>query len=179
MVLLNGAGSAGKSSIAKALQEVARRSFLHVEMDAFLDMLPARSEGRPEGLVFEAQVEQGRRVVAVHSGPLVERALAGMRGAVAALAAAGNDLIVDEVMLGAELQDYRRRLAGTRLLLVGIFAPLGVLEERERLRGDREIGLARWQYPRVHEGIDYDLMVDSSLETPRQCARRIQKTFDL
>ncbi|MFZ0017309.1 MAG: hypothetical protein WAL10_08230 [Acetobacteraceae bacterium] len=44
---------------------------------------------------------------------------------------------------------------------VGLFAPLDVLEARERQRGDRLIGLARWQYHRVHSGIAYDL--DSTL----------------
>ena len=40
VVLLNGAGSAGKSSIARALQAIAGRPLLHVQMDAFFDMLP-------------------------------------------------------------------------------------------------------------------------------------------
>ncbi len=179
VLLLNGVGSAGKSSIVRALQQQARRSFLHVEMDGFLDMLPARSFGRPEGLVFERGVQQGAPVVAIHSGPLVERALAGMRAAVAALASEGNDLIVDEVLLGEELQDYRRRLTGVKLLVVGVLAPLAVLEAREAARGDREIGLARWQFPRLHRGIDYDLTVDSSRESPEACADRIRETFDL
>ncbi len=179
VVLLNGVGSAGKGSIAKALQQVARRSFLHVEMDAFLEMLPARSFGRPEGLVFERLEQEGKPAVAVHSGPLAERALAGMRGAVAALAAAGNDLIVDEVIWGTELEDYRRRLAACRLYLVGVVAPLEVLEARERQRGDREIGLARWQFARMHRGVDYDLTVDSGAQTPEDCAERIRRAFDL
>jgi chloramphenicol 3-O phosphotransferase len=40
IVLLNGVGSVGKSSIAKALQAITSEPFLHVQMDAFLDMLP-------------------------------------------------------------------------------------------------------------------------------------------
>ncbi|GHD58475.1 hypothetical protein GCM10017083_41490 [Thalassobaculum fulvum] len=41
IVLLNGAGSAGKSSIARALQAIAATPLLHMQMDAFLEMLPA------------------------------------------------------------------------------------------------------------------------------------------
>jgi chloramphenicol 3-O phosphotransferase len=48
VILLNGVGSAGKSSIARALQDITREPFLHVEMDAFLDMLPASSLETPE-----------------------------------------------------------------------------------------------------------------------------------
>ncbi|MER9688262.1 MULTISPECIES: hypothetical protein [unclassified Mesorhizobium] len=40
-------------------------------------------------------------------------------------------------------------------------------------------GLARWQYGRVHNGIDYDLQVDTSQLMPLECARRIQERFRL
>lgn len=39
IVLLNGVGSAGKTSVAKALRTIADEPFLHVQMDAFMDML--------------------------------------------------------------------------------------------------------------------------------------------
>ncbi len=173
VILLNGVGSVGKSSIAKALQEIAGRPLLHVSMDAFLDMLPASAFGRPEGLVFERLRLQGHPAVAIHSGPLVERALAGMRAAVAALAEAGNDLVVDEVMLGDEPADYARRLTSHQLFTVGLFAPLAVLEARERARGDRQIGLARGQFDRVHAGRRYDLEIDCTVDSPRASAERI------
>ena len=41
IAVLNGIGSVGKSSIARALQAIASQPMLHVQMDAFLDMLPA------------------------------------------------------------------------------------------------------------------------------------------
>jgi len=37
----------------------------------------------------------------------------------------------------------------------------------------------RWQYHRVHKGVDYDLEVDTSQLTPLECARRIQENFGL
>jgi chloramphenicol 3-O-phosphotransferase len=40
IVVLNGIGSVGKSFVAKALQALVTEPFLHVQMDAFLDMLP-------------------------------------------------------------------------------------------------------------------------------------------
>ncbi|WP_292186571.1 hypothetical protein [Mesorhizobium sp.] len=52
-------------------------------------------------------------------------------------------------------------------------------EAREVLRTDRLPGLARWQYERVHKGIDYDLEIDTSVLTPLECARRIQQRFQL
>ena len=103
----------------------------------------------------------------------------GMRRSVAALAAAGNDLVVDDVMLGDEMADYDALLAGLRVHKVGVFAPLAVLEVREAARGDRLPGLARWQIDRVHAGRVYDLEIDSAANTPRQSARLIVERFGL
>ncbi|SMF58722.1 chloramphenicol 3-O phosphotransferase [Tistlia consotensis] len=179
ILLLNGSSSAGKSSIAKALQEIAAEPWLHVAMDDFLDMLPAACWGHAQGVVFEPVEEAGAAALAVRSGPVAERALTGMREAVAALARAGNDLIVDEVLLGGAAADYRARLAGLEVRWIGVFAPLAVLEARERARGDRRLGLARWQHERVHEGVDYDLTVGSAAATPLDCARLIKERFGL
>ncbi|MGE0718872.1 MAG: chloramphenicol phosphotransferase CPT family protein [Alphaproteobacteria bacterium] len=179
IVLLNGVGSVGKSTIAKALQAITEDPFLYVAMDAFLDMLPEASWGRADGITFETVREDGRPSVAIHTGPVAERALGGMRHGIAAMAAQGNDMIVDEVLMDGTGAEYVELLSPYALHLVGVFAPLDVLEARERQRGDRMIGLARWQYDRVHEGMTYDLELDSSRSTPEDCARQIKMRFGL
>jgi chloramphenicol 3-O phosphotransferase len=179
IIILNGVGSAGKSSIARALQEVTAEPFLHVAMDAFLDMLPASHEGHPDGLTFETVRQNGEPAVAIRSGKVVERTLRGMRRAIAALAAEGNNLIIDDVMLDAEMDDYRALLKEFEVFFVGVFAPLAILEERERQRQDRMLGLARWQYDLVHAGKTYDLEIDTSDAAPMACARKIKEAFGL
>jgi chloramphenicol 3-O phosphotransferase len=103
----------------------------------------------------------------------------GMRHAIAAMAGQGNNLIVDDVIFNDEISEYRKLLSSFDLHLVGVMAPLEVLEEREAARADRLPGLARWQYERVHKGTDYDLEVDTSRLTPLECARRIRERFRL
>ena len=103
----------------------------------------------------------------------------GMRRAIAELARQGNNLIIDEVMLAGERADYSQLMSGFAFFVVGVFAPLDVLEERERRRGNRMIGLARWQYDRVHAGATYDLQVDTSKLNPMECASRIKAEFGL
>ena len=180
VVLLNGVSSVGKGSVAKALQRIASRPMLHVQMDAFLEMLPAAMFGAPEGYVFETTLRDGKPVTAVIGGPVLEKAMRGMRGAVAALAEAGSDVIVDEVTWDPEtLADYRRRLAGFDFHVVALRAPLEVIEQRERQRGDRDLGLARWQYDKMHVGVAYDLELDNSVATPRELAAAIKSAFDL
>jgi chloramphenicol 3-O phosphotransferase len=179
IVLLNGVGSSGKGSIAKALQRITAAPFLHIQMDAFIDMMPENSWGHPDWLDFETVQEDGKPSVVLKTGPLGERVFRGMRHAVAAMARQGNNLIVDDVMLGAEKVEYAALLAEFELIRVGVFAPLEVLEARERTRGDRMIGLARWQYERVHKDMVYDLEVDTSRATPLECAERIREKFRL
>jgi chloramphenicol 3-O phosphotransferase len=179
IILLNGVGSVGKTSIAKALQTITTETFLHVAMDAFMDMMPAASFEHPDGVTFETIEEDGKPSVVIRSGPVAERVFRGMRHAVAAMAAEGNNMILDEVLLGEEKREYPALLAGFELHLIGVFAPLEVLEARERERGDRMIGLARWQYERVHKGITYELEIDTSSATPLECAVLIKRRFGL
>ena len=179
IVLLNGVGSVGKSSIAKALQSITAEPFLHVEMDVFMEMLPDAYQEHPDGFAYETIYEDGKPLVVIKTGPVGERTLSGMRHAIAAMAAQGNNLIVDEVMLEHEKAEYARLLAPFELFLVGVVAPLEVLEQRERDRGDRLPGLARWQYDRVHKNMKYDLVIDSSSATPLDCAELIKRRFGL
>jgi chloramphenicol 3-O phosphotransferase len=179
IVLLNGVGSAGKSSIARALQTITAEPFLHVQMDAFLDMLPEALQNHADGFSFETMLDDGKPSVVIRSGPVGARTMRGMRHAIAAMAGQGNNLIVDDVIFNDEMAEYRELLSGFDLHLVGVMAPLAVLEAREAARGDRMPGLARWQYPRVHKDMNYDFEVDSSRLTPLECARRIQQEFRL
>jgi chloramphenicol 3-O phosphotransferase len=179
VIILNGVGSAGKTSIATALQDIAAVPFLHVSMDVFCEMLPPTYWDHPGGFQFEKIEENGKPAIAIHTGPVGARLMDGMRRAVAALAASGNDLIVDDVMLGDEQAEYRRLLAPFAVHWVAVRASLDVLEARERARGDRMIGLARWQFPRVHAGKTYDLELDTDAMSPEACAALLKTRFEL
>ena len=186
IVLLNGVGSVGKSSIANALQKITNEPFMHMKMDTFLAMMPSAYQNHPDGLSFETTMQHDKPSVNVRTGAVAERVLSGMRKAVAGMAAAGNNLIVDEVLFGNikteygnAVSEYRTLLAPFQLHLVGVFAPLDILEDRELQRGDRRIGLARWQYERVHEAMDYDLEIDAGRATADECALAIKERFAL
>ena len=178
-MVLNGIGSVGKSSIARALQAIASQPMLHVQMDAFLDMLPAALQGHPDAFTYETIEEDGRPVVAIKGGHVGTPLMRGMIRAIAAMAGEGNSLIVYEVMDGGKWQSYAAALAPFTVHLAGLFAPLEVLEARERARGDRLIGLARWQFSRVHKGMKYDLEIDTTKASPEECAEQIKAKFAL
>lgn len=176
IIVINGVSSVGKTSAAKAIQDRAKRAFLHVQMDDFLKMLPRRAFESREGLVFERIDSQ---TIDVQFGDLVERALAGMRSAVASMAECGNNIVVDDVFFADEDADYRRLLKRYDCHLVGLFAPLELVQTRERMRGDRDIGLAKGQFERVHKNRIYDLEIDTSQKSPDQVAQEICETFSL
>jgi chloramphenicol 3-O phosphotransferase len=154
--------------------------FLHVPLDAFIDMLPKGMIGHPDGVVFETVQDQGHPSVVIRTGPVMQRAMRGMLHAIAAMADQGSNLIVDDVILdGVRAQQYREVLSPHDVRFVGLFAPLDVLERRERERGDRLVGLARWQFGRVHSGMTYDLEIDTTIAAPLECARKIKAAFRL
>ncbi len=179
IIILNGVGSSGKSSTARALQEMASIPLLHLSMDVFLDMLPEKLFDHRDGLIFNSARIDGNPVISIEVGSVCRKLFSGMRHAVAAMARQGNSLIVDDVMLSDSAAEYRALLEGYDVRFVRLNAPLEVLEERERLRGDRHIGLARGQYDIIRLGEGYDLEVDASVNTPAQNARLILDAFGL
>src|SRR5690606_4329425 len=97
---------------------------------------------------------------------LVPLAVSGFHRAVAALAEAGNRVIVDHVLQEEGwLEECVERWAGLDVLFVGVRCPVEVAERREAERGDREAGTARYQHDRVHAHGVYDVEVDTSALT--------------
>jgi chloramphenicol 3-O phosphotransferase len=131
IIFLNGASSSGKSTLAKAMQAALGEPFLHVSSDLLVasGMLPARRD--PAGPF--AWWEQMR-----------PRFFAGFHRCLPALAAAGNDLIVEHIIeFRAWRADLARLLDGLDVFLVGVHCDLAEIDRRERdrrgpvSRGDR------------------------------------------
>lgn len=143
-------------------------------------MLPEKMFGHPDGIIFKNIQSDDEPSIEIEMGANVDKMLRGMRRSVAALADEGNDLIVDDVMLEShEQQFYHSVLAEHEVSFVGLFAPLEILEKREKERGDRLVGLARWQVERVHNGFTYDLKIDTSEASPQECANQIATALEL
>ena len=171
VIVLNGVGSAGKTSAAKAFQRRAADPWLHVSGDMFLDMIAPQMWGNPKGVIFRQFEDEGIPSVEIEMGVELHRLMEGMRASVAALARAGNNCVVDDVMLSVtDQQSYWALAESLTIQFVAIHAPLFILEERERKRGDRLIGLSRWQFPRVHQGIQYDFEIDTTDTDPKDVA---------
>jgi chloramphenicol 3-O phosphotransferase len=156
-IVLNGTSSSGKSTIARVIQRQAGFPVVHVALDAFTDMFDWTS-------IKDAEV-----------GAECHRAGVANLHAFLGIAAADKYLIVVDHVFEqrAWYEASRHALKDRRIVLVGVRCPLAVAESREAVRGNRRIGLAKHQFERVHEGMSYDLEVDTSLQTPAQCAQSI------
>jgi chloramphenicol 3-O phosphotransferase len=178
VILLNGTSSAGKSTLANAVQEVMDAPYLHLGIDLFFEAFPQRYLGRlapdtapppqaHDGLVWVCAESSGRGFRELRVGPVGQRLWSGMRHAAGAVARCGNHVILDDVILNHEaITDYLAALDGVPTLLVGVTCPPAVLEVREGARGDRVRGLAAAWLPLVERyAPPYDVRVDTSVST--------------
>ena len=69
-------------------------------------------------------------------------------------------------------------LLAANTLWVGVHCPLALAEQREQERGDRIVGTVRGQHALVHTFRKYDVDVDTSVATPRECAEAILAMLD-
>ncbi|WP_329002789.1 chloramphenicol phosphotransferase CPT family protein [Kribbella sp. NBC_00709] len=157
LILLNGTSSSGKSSIAEELLATLDGAWFHLAIDQF-HRIRARREWTDETFL-----------------PVFQRTVLGFHRAVAGMASAGNDVVVDHI-LGERwrLADCLTVFAGLPVLFVGVRCSLPELERRERERGNRTVGRAAVQFPLVHQHDRYDVEVDSEHHTPAECATQIR-----
>ncbi|MEM7664740.1 MAG: AAA family ATPase [Pseudomonadota bacterium] len=173
VIILNGVSSAGKSSLATAIQEEADATFLHVEMDAFISFLPDGHEFKPDWFRLDMIASETGKLPRISNGPRGDALLKVMRKFVVNAAQEGLNLVVDEVCHAREIKDYRSGLREHDVRFVKVFAPIETIEQREKARGDRLIGLAREQSRHLHDKIIYDVEIDTSIATLREAAAHI------
>jgi chloramphenicol 3-O phosphotransferase len=170
VVVLNGGSSSGKSSIARALQGLLGPTWMTLGVDDLVRALPGGD--RPLGSQMSVQVGPDGSVVV---GDDFRRAEVAWYQGLAAIGRAGTGLIIDEVFLGGRSSQARlaRALEGLAVVWVGVRCSPDVAAARERRRPDRVGGMALSQAERVHEGIEYDLVVDATHVSALDCARSI------
>jgi chloramphenicol 3-O phosphotransferase len=170
VIVLNGGSSSGKSSLATCLQEGLSGTWLTLGID---DLIRALSHGPTDttaGGTLEFEPD-GSIVV----GPAFRQAQASWYEGVGAVARAGTGVVVDEVFLdGGESQvRLQAALHGLDVIWVGVRCRQDAAEARELGRPDRTKGLARNQAERVHEGVSYDVVVDTTDSPTAECANLI------
>ena len=182
IILLNGSSSAGKTTIARMLQQLYREPYQHIALDQFRDGMPDRFRGLnspagdpgARGLNVVPVERDGTRVTEIRFGDVGRRVLRGMRRAIAIFAREGNHVIIDDLMFEKSfLLDYLEALQGLDVTFAGIRCDLDVVNAREATRPGRFPGTAISHFDSVHAHCIYDVEVDTTDSTPRQCAQQI------
>ncbi|HEU5107231.1 MAG TPA: chloramphenicol phosphotransferase CPT, partial [Micromonosporaceae bacterium] len=157
VIVLNGGSSSGKSGIARCLQALLPGPWLALGVDTLIAAMPAAMRESAAGIEITGDG-------AVHIGPEFRRLEDAWVAGVAAMARAGARIIVDDVFLGGATSQQRWRiaLAGLDVLWVGVRCAGPVAAGREVARGDRAGGMAVAQAEAVHQGVVYDLEVDTT-----------------
>jgi len=112
---LNGTSSSGKTTIARALQEKLTEPYMYVSIDNYFHMYPERfllPASRAQAMVLER---------------LVPAVVSGLHRSVAALAQAGNNVLVDHLLQDdGSLEECVENWAGLDVLFVGVKCPLKI-----------------------------------------------------
>ena len=149
IILVHGASSSGKTTLCRTLQARLDEPFWHYSIDHF----------RGTGVLPMERIDRGD----FDWCEMREAFFEGFHRCLPALAAAGNNLLVEHIV---ETRAWMSRLvsllAGCDVFFVGLRCPLAELEARERQRGDRRPGEARQDHAVVHTFATYDVEVDST-----------------
>jgi chloramphenicol 3-O phosphotransferase len=168
VVILNGASSAGKTSIVRELQRVMPETWLADGIDVLLELLPPALRDNEAGLKFTTD-----RTFTV--GPELRRVEQAWMRSIGNIARDGVNVFIDDVFLGgsASQQRWHAALGDVPHRFVAVRCERNVLLEREQARGDRHIGSAADQIDRVHAGVTYDIEVDTTNTSTEDCAATI------
>jgi chloramphenicol 3-O phosphotransferase len=171
VIVLNGGSSAGKSSLATCLQERLDGTWLTLGIDDLIRALSHGPTDRGGGGTIDFSP-----IGSVAVGERFRRAEAAWYAGLSAIARAGTGVIVDDVFLDArESQDrLGTALEGLRVIWVGVRCRPEVAEARELQREGRIRGMARDQAERVHAGVRYDMVVDTTENSAEDCALAIE-----
>ena len=182
IIILNGTASSGKSTTAKELQRTLPGHTLHTGIDLFAEMLPddflVLSDGvdpsAVEGLLW-VTTNDGTRVTEFRLGPKAVQFKESMYRSAKAMADAGFNVIVDDVIMDERVLTIISRLLAGEAFFVGVHCPKDEAIRRHVERGDRFPGLVETQFDVVHRHGVYDVTVDTGANTPAECAGAIRR----
>ena len=180
IVILNGAPRAGKTSIAKEIQETFDGVWMNLGVDASRLTTPPHCQ---PGIGLRPGEENHP------AAPFVPILYAALYDSIAAHSRLGLNVVVD---VGhhdsAILADCLRRLARLPVLVVGVRCPLETIMERRDASppgryattaadGGIPEPVVRWQRA-VHDPGVYDVEVDTSILSAPECAATIRSHLD-
>ena len=155
IIFLNGVSSAGKTTLAKALQNKLSEPFYLLANDMFCDMAPEKFWD-------------------INVGETIWRALLGLHHTIKTFSDVGINSIVDDVLFQDGMEECVEILHDYNVLFVHVVClSLEELRRREKQRGDRGIGQGESQLAGLSPQDTYDITVDTFADSTEVCADKI------
>lgn len=182
VIVLNGTSSAGKTTLAKAIQTTAEEPYQLIAFDQFRDGLPDRFRGLNSpagspgyaGLNVVAAPDDGVVKAYIKLGSHALTMLHGMHQAIASFARTGHHVIVDHYVNHPHAaDDLVSTFADLKTTLVRVVCDRPELLRRESLRPGRFPGTAETQRDIMNQCFKYDLTVDSTHTSATILAREV------
>lgn len=171
LIMLNGASSAGKTTVVQALLPLLGPDTVSTGLD---DIMERRQPFGPEASGRLGQLQRSLWITWFQLTDGRLRLFKRLHREVLAHLQAGRDVIVETALMDPRaLRDAAECFAPWHALFVGVKPPLAISEQWEAQRGDRPPGHARHHYEQIHAHGYYDLLLDPSVMTPEACAQAI------
>jgi len=181
IILLNGCGSSGKTTIAKAIQHLSHEPWLHAGVDDIIALMPSRfiefGDKADEGYYkFVSKKDKRGDTIEIECTERGSKVFDMLPKFVKQLADLGENVTIDEVLVGKSQKDiYFETLKHHKIYFIGVYCDLEVMKSREVLRKNRHQGLSNAQFDVVHKNYEniYDLTVDTTNTPPFELANKI------
>jgi len=159
IVFLNGVTSSGKTSIVDAIQSKSDDFFYVVANDLFEQMI-------------------GDKYLHEDYWKYLSKVIIMMYHTAKLFSDHGNHILIDGILVEKpELKPHYEKVQeifkGYPFDIVEVYCPLEICRKRNKERSDRSEEQSDWQNRMMAKNIQYSCSVDTSLNTPDECAEMI------
>lgn len=163
IIFLNGVTSSGKTSIVEALQERRDQFFYVVANDLFQEMV-------------------GEQYLEEDYWKYLSEVIIMMYHTAKLYSDLGKNVLIDGILVERdEIKPHYEKLMeimkDSPLSIVEVYCPLDVCRQRNIERGDRYESQSDEQAELMSKDIKYTMRVDTSKNSPAECAEQIVKTM--
>lgn len=187
LLLLDGAPSSGKSTLATSFQRSCEQSWIYLRIDDFMKCLAPQyrqlrldeTAENPGVLVLQSFDKKNNPLIQVRFGEIGLEHLESYMIAVTTLVKSGRNVIADMILTEEAWMERLQELCqGIKFYFVGLYAPLDVLLRRERER-EESPGMARGRYEEVYaDWKKHDLLLDTSKTNIEGCIHQIKDLLE-